>query len=147
MCEGAKLKRIISRDNSSIITTRYMLCMSMALYKQLKLALLGRRSLGVLYSTILGSSECAARQKPSLTLQTAWSSCGRCIPVLPSPATCSRVGGYILMSGTRVTATHLPAASGSPKGLCVQSLHACQKVCVIAGGCVSVCAQARMDAH
>lgn len=61
MCDGAKLKRIISSDDSSILTTRYMPYMSVALYKQLKLALLGRRSLGVLYSTILGSSECAAR--------------------------------------------------------------------------------------
>lgn len=46
MCDRAKLKRNISRDNSSVITSRYMPCMCMALYKQLKLALLGR-SFGV----------------------------------------------------------------------------------------------------
>lgn len=59
VCDMAKLKRIISRDNSSIIATRYMPCRCMALYKQLKLALLGR-PFGVLYPTLLGRSECAA---------------------------------------------------------------------------------------
>lgn len=67
--------------------------------------------------------------------------------MLLCPATCSRVGDYILVSGMCVTATHLPALSGSPKGLGVQSLHACQKVCMITGVCVCLCVQARSDTH
>lgn len=137
MCHRAKLKRIISRDNSSVITTRYMPCMCMALYKQLKLALLGR-SFGVLYLTLSGSSECAAWYKPSWSLQTTWSFCGRCVPGLPCPAKCSRVGGLILVSEVCITATHQSTHSGSTEGLWAQSLHTCQKVCMIIRVCVCV---------